>query len=107
MRTELGKPSLRLALQRAGVARGAEFRIDAPVRPARVVGQLAPETLQQAEVVGHAGERPGRVELVGRLVVGVLVVRLAAGLARRGATVDPVLARAERERRHATLGEAE
>src|SRR5471032_529284 len=95
------------ALGRAGVAGGAEFCVLGPVRPGAGVGQVAAQSVQQAEVVRHAGERPGCAPLVRRLVVVVAVVVLFRLVAGRLAAVDPVVAGAEGNRRHAALRERE
>src|SRR5690606_37100151 len=64
----------------AGRLEGVAF---VPVRPAAAIGQVAADAVQHLEVLDDAVQVPGRVELVGGLVVrhfGVAPAVLGAGL---------------------------
>src|SRR3954468_18040843 len=89
------------------VADRLEFGAFLPDRPFPAIGQPPPEIVEDGQFLGHAGQVPIWVELVCRLVVAVARVRLLPRPPGGCPALDQILARLERDRRHALLGERE
>ena len=96
------------ALARALVADGAEFAVLAPVRPGganwRGRGRRAWSSSPSSTM--PLKSQVGQIFVVG-LVVALVGIVLGQRLAARDAAVDQILARFERDRRNADLGEGE
>ena len=63
--------------------------------------------MEKLDVVGHAGEVPGRRPFVARLVVVLFDIFLAERLAASDAAIHQIIAVSEADRRNADLREGE
>src|SRR5690606_13899822 len=102
--------SVRRSLRRSGtrrVAGGLEGIALDVVRPGLTAGQLTADPVQRHQILDHATEIPGRIELIGRLMVGLGGVARLQLAAEIRTVLDVIDAALGVQRRHAVLGETE